>query len=142
MGETYAEITLKNAMDVSMLKRRLIKKAQVRQITVQAMADTGSADLIINEKIRRQLGLKIESSDNIRWANNYAQECHYTEAVAVQWKDRRTYCPAVVMAGADEALLGLIPLEAMDLSVDPVGQQVVGKHGDRAVKKAVGARRR
>jgi hypothetical protein len=46
------------------------------------------------------------------------------------------------MPGNGEALLGVIPLESLDLMVDPVDQQVVGKHGDKAVKKAVSARRK
>ncbi|GHU08802.1 hypothetical protein FACS1894151_05350 [Spirochaetia bacterium] len=140
MGETYAEITLKNAGDVSNVKRRIIKKAEIRQITVQAMVDTGSTYLVINEKMRKQLGLQIEANDEIELADSRITTCKYTEPVTVHWKDRRTVCNAVVMPGANEALLGVIPLESMDLIVDPVDQQLVGKHGDKAIFKAVSIR--
>ena len=142
MGETYTEITLKNAMDVGNVRSRLIKKAEVRQMTLQIMADTGSTDLIINERMRKQLGLRIETSDVIILANNQAQTCHYTEPVTIHWQDRRATCNPIVMPGNGEALLGAIPLESLDLIVDPVDQHVIGKHGDRVVKKSVGARRR
>jgi hypothetical protein len=33
----------------------------------------------------------------------------------------------------DEALLGVIPLEDMDLIVDPVKQELVGRHGDKEI---------
>jgi predicted aspartyl protease len=142
MGETFTEITLKNSRDVGNARSRLIKKAEVRQMTLLIMADTGSTELIINEKMRKQLGLRIEESDIILLANNQAQKCHYTEPVTVYWKDRRATCNPVVMPGNGEALLGVIPLESLDLIVDPVDQQVVGKHGDTVVKKAVSVRRR
>ena len=38
--------------------------------------------------------------------------------------------PAVVVADAKKVLLGALPLEAMDLIVDPVRQTLVGAHGD------------
>jgi clan AA aspartic protease len=142
VGETYTEITLKNAGDVFNARRRLIKKAEVRQLTVQAMADTGSTDLIINEKMRKQLGLKIEYTDEIERADNRMATCQYTEPVLVYWKDRRTVCSAAVMPGNGEPLLGVLPLEGMDLFVDPIDRQLVGKHGDKAVFKAVSVRRR
>jgi hypothetical protein len=142
MGETFTEITIKNAIDVGNVKRKLMKKSEVRQITVRVMADTGSTDLIINEKMRKQLGLRIEASDYITVADNRKAPCHYTEPVWVFWKDRRTVCPAVVMPGGGEPLLGLIPMEGMDLMVDPIDEKVVGKHGRRALFKAVSVRRR
>ena len=142
MGETFTEITLKNAMDVGNARSRLIKKAEVRQMTLQILTDTGSTDLIINERMRKQLGLRIEASDITILANNQAQTCHCTEPVTMYWKDRKATCNPIVMPGNGEALLGVIPLESLDLMVDPVDQQVVGKHGDRVVKKSVSARRR
>jgi predicted aspartyl protease len=142
MGETYAEITLKNMDDVFMEKHGRIKASEVRQITLQAMADTGSTDLIISEAIRQQLGLEIEGSEPVELANTQTEEYPVTEAVAVHWKDRKTICTATVMPGESEVLLGVLPLEAMDLMVDTVDQRLVGKHGDRAVFKAVSVRRR
>jgi clan AA aspartic protease len=142
MGETYAEITLKNATDVGMVKRRLIKKSAIRQITVQAMVDTGATDMVISEKMRKKLGLKVETTDDIELADSRMAKCQYTEPAIVQWNDRKTVCNVVVMPGAEEALLGVVPLECMDLIVDPIDQQLVGKHGNRIVHKAVGVRRR
>jgi hypothetical protein len=40
MGITYAEITLKNSSDIEKAEDGLIKKQDVRQVTVQAMVDT------------------------------------------------------------------------------------------------------
>jgi hypothetical protein len=43
---------------------------------------------------------------------------------------------AVVVKGASEFLLGVLPLEGMDLMVDPVNQRLVGAHGDQPVYRA------
>jgi hypothetical protein len=37
------------------------------------------------------------------------------------------------MPGSGEVLLGAIPLEGMDLMVDPVNQTLAGIHGDEVV---------
>jgi hypothetical protein len=50
--------------------------------------------------------------------------------VEIHWQDRDTTCPALVLPDAGEVLLGAIPLEDMDLMVDPVRQVLTGAHGD------------
>jgi hypothetical protein len=56
-----------------------------------------------------------------------------TEPVEIRWKNRRTSQEAVVMPDANDILLGALPLEGMDLYVDPVNQRLAGVHGDRWV---------
>ncbi|GHV74576.1 hypothetical protein AGMMS49940_18780 [Spirochaetia bacterium] len=141
MSETYTEITLKNAGDVAMEVRGLIKESGVRQTTVRALVDTGSSDLVINEAIRQKLGLEIERSGEIELANNYKETFLETEPVRVYWKDRATACSAVIMPGqADqrsvEVLLGVLPMEALDLTVNPFLQEVTGAHGNKKLYKA------
>jgi hypothetical protein len=54
------------------------------------------------------------------------------EAVEVHRKNRSMTCqPWVVDSG--RILLGAIPLENMDLIVDPAGQELVGAHGDEEI---------
>ena len=48
----------------------------------------------------------------------------------VNWKDRSMVCQPLVIPGKGEVLLGAIPLEDMDLIVDPARQVLTGAHGD------------
>jgi hypothetical protein len=64
-------------------------------------------------------------------------ECRRTEPVEVRWQDRDTACPAIVMPGDAPILLGAIPLEDMDLMIDPVNQRLVGVHGDQCLSLAL-----
>ena len=40
---------------------------------------------------------------------------------------------ATVVPGSEKVLLGAIPLEGMDLTVNPKTQEVMGIHGDEVV---------
>jgi clan AA aspartic protease len=134
MGTTYAEITLKNEVDVGMEERGLIKESEVRQITLRVVADTGADTLIINEEVRAALGLRIRGPADAWLADGNKSGCQVAEPVAVHWKDRSMTCRPWVLTGAKEVLLGAIPLEDMDLMVDPTSQQVVGAHGDQQAR--------
>ena len=133
MGMVKAEIILKNAYDEEKSLEGLIKLEDVRSITVTAVADTGSMHLVINEELRQKLGLVIKEERMANIADGQRIPCKMAEAVEVCWKNRRTLCPALVIPGAKSVLLGAIPLEGMDLIVNPVTQEVVGAHGDEVL---------
>ncbi len=131
MGTVFEEITLKNDGDVSNARRGLIKESEVRQTTVQVVVDTGAATLVINEAVQKTLGLRIDREKESRLANGEWVFCKVAETVRVCWKDRSMTCEPWVLPGADLILLGAIPLEDMDLMVDPKNLRLVGVHGDK-----------
>jgi clan AA aspartic protease len=130
MGTVYAEIKLENYSDVALCAQGIIKEDEVRSITVTSVVDTGAASLVINEEQRKTLGLDIMEERNARVADGRWVFCRITEGVKVHWKDRWMLCSAMVIPGADEVLLGAIPLEAMDLVISPARQELAGAHGD------------
>ena len=60
MGLVRTKITLKNVEDQIWAKEGLIKKEEIRQTTVNALVDTGSWTLVINETVRKKLGLDLK----------------------------------------------------------------------------------
>jgi clan AA aspartic protease len=133
MGTVYAEITLRNAGDIDKAEGGFIKEKDIHQATVRAMVDTGAGTLVINEEVCQQLGLRIEGLRGATFANDMRQICKITAPVQVQWKNRIVSCNALVVPGSGEVLLGAIPLEGMDLMVNPVDQELVGAHGDEVI---------
>jgi clan AA aspartic protease len=123
------EITLANAVDISNARNGLIPDAKVRKMTIEAMPDTGAWTLVINEEIRQKLGLAILETSESTLADGKTDTYEVTEGVQIRWKNRSTVLPAVVVPDGKYILLGALPLEAMDLMVDPVHQQLVGVHG-------------
>jgi hypothetical protein len=45
--------------------------------------------------------------------------------VELRFKNRRSYCSAMVLPGNSEVLLGVIPLEDMDVLIDPLRQELI-----------------
>ena len=131
MGTTYAEITLKNVYDEMKAQEGLIQKQDVRSVTVRAVADTGAMSLVINKVLQQKLGLKTVNKKFARIANGQRVACDVTEPVEISWKKRQSVLPALVVPGARKILFGAIPLESMDLMVNPVTQEVVGVHGEK-----------
>ena len=130
MGYVFAEVTLKNSRDTTNAVRGDIKESEIRQKTVQALVDTGCFTLVITEEIRRELGLEIKGKKGISLADNTRIICQYTEPVDIHWKDRDTALPAMVVPERKNVLLGALPLQYMDLIVDPKHEEVIGGHGD------------
>ena len=133
MGQVFTEITLKNAGDVTLTEHGYRQEQEIRQTTVNILVDTGAGTLVITEALQQELGLKSRKEKSVRMANNDKVSIQETDPVEVHWKNRSMVCRSWVIPGAQKALLGLIPLEDMDLMVDPNGKEVVGAHGAEAV---------
>jgi clan AA aspartic protease len=133
MGTVYAEITLKNAGDIAGVQRGYITEKEVRATTVQALVDTGCGTLVINDEVRKTLGLEIVGLRGSSLANGTRQVCQVTEPVQIHWKNRDTACRAIVLPGAEDVLLGAIPLEDMDLIINPALRELTGAHGDEVI---------
>ena len=133
MGFVHAQITLKNAGDVINVQRGIIKEQEIRQTTVSAMVDTGAATLVINEELRLQLGLRIQGERPATLANNSKEIVKVAEPVEIHWKNRDMVCRPWVVASSPNILLGAIPLEDMDLIVDPAKQELTGAHGSEII---------
>ena len=133
MGEVYTDITLKNARDIEFAAEGHIKEDEIRQITVNAVVDTGAYDLCLTEEVFKTLGLRVIGNLDATVADGRSVTCSITAPVDVHWKDRSTTVRGTVVPGSKEVLLGAIPLEGMDLTVHPKKGEVVGVHGDQPV---------
>jgi hypothetical protein len=85
--------------------------------------------------MRLELGVEIEGKRRVSLANEAAETCTITEPITVCWKDRSSVTRALVLPGLTEALLGAIPLEEMNLIVNPRNKQLIGAHGDEVILK-------
>lgn len=138
MGEVYAEITLKNGGDIVLARNGHITEQGIRSATVTALVDTGATTLVMGEKLRKQLGLTIVETKTATLAGGTKSYCHITEPVQIYWNERSSSVQAWVLPGDEDILLGLIPLEEMDLIVDPKNRKLVGAHGDEVLGKIKG----
>ncbi|MDR2597886.1 MAG: hypothetical protein LBC76_11280 [Treponema sp.] len=132
MSIIHTEITLKNTVDVSNFSTGIVKNQdEIRQTSVQALVDTDAWTLVINETIRNQLGLQIIGTDSGTFADGTKETFNVAGPLEIIWNDRRTICVALVLPTADEVLLGAIPLEVLDLTINPRKEEITGAHGDQ-----------
>jgi len=136
MRHVNTQITLKNVRDVFNAKKGNLPKDKIRQATIDVMVDTGATTLVINEQLLQQLGLDVIGEQEISLANDATEICKLTEALEINWENRFVVMSAVVIEDAPEFLLGVLPLEGMDLIVDTVNHRLIGAHGDHAVYRA------
>ncbi len=125
MGLVYAEIELINGEDIALARRHVIGQEEIKRMTVNALVDTGSYMLAINESIQEQLQLPIVEKRKAQLANGHIVECDVVGPVELRFKNRETTCRAMVLPGDSEVLLGSIPLEDMDVLIHPLRQELI-----------------
>ncbi len=125
MGLIYAEIELINGGDLEMARRKIIGQEEVKRMWVNALVDTGSYMLCINENIQEQLQLPVVEKRKAQMANGTIVECEVVAPVELRFKNRATTCRAMVLPGDSEPLLGAIPLEDMDVIIHPLRQELI-----------------
>ena len=130
MGTVYAELALRNLEDVTLSKQGFLKPENIRTTAVTAIVDTGAYSLMIDEQTMQKLGLDTTGEQRIRIANGERIVCPVTSPVEINWKDRQSVMRVIAVPGLPHILLGLLPLEEMDLVVHPNKHELVGAHGD------------
>jgi clan AA aspartic protease len=105
-----------------MLTLRNPRSPQRDPIDVEALADTEAIYLIIPEHIRLQLALEESSTKEVTLADGSKTMVPYVGPIETRFKNRIAYVGAVVMGA--EVLLGVIPMEDMDLVLLPQQRRV------------------
>ena len=125
MGLVYADVELINGDDLALFRRGHIGEEEIRRMVVRMLVDSGALMLAINEQIRTQLGLQQVDTRSALLADGTLIELPVVGTVEVRFANRRTSVDAMVLPGDAEPLLGAIPLEDMDVLVDPQQRRLV-----------------
>ena len=111
MGHVYADIELANA-----------RRPDLTPVRARALADTGAHLLCIPEHVAVQLRLETESTRAVSVADGRKTSAPYVGPLKVTFGNRICYVGALVLG--DEVLLGAVPMEDMDLVVNPRRREV------------------
>lgn len=136
MGLVYAEIDLLNAGEVYLYRQKLLDENAIKSMRVTALVDSGAINLCINENVRAQLNLPFIEKQIATLADDSKVEIDVVGPVEVRFENRRSSVDAMVFPGDAEVLLGAIPMEDMDVLIDPRRQKLVvnPKHPNVATK--------
>lgn len=111
MGIVYTKLTLTNPV-----------KPELQPMNIKALADTGGMHLCIPEHVALQLGVAEHEKREVTLADGSKRLLPYFGPLEVRFGNRRCFVGATVMG--DQVLLGAIPMEDMDLVVDPLTREV------------------
>ena len=125
MGLIYADILLQNSTDVVNVKRGTISDEQVRQMNVKALVDTGAITLTISDELAKQLDLDVKYQVDTELADGTRGKGDVVGPVDIRFENRMASCLALVLPGSTEVLLGAIPMEGMDVLIDPTLQRLI-----------------
>lgn len=112
MGLVYSKITLSNPT-----------ARELKTLEVKALADTGAVFLIIPEHIALQLQLEANDKVEVTLADEGRVLIPQCGPVRIDFSGRHCHTDALIMG--DEVLLGVIPMEAMDLVVVPQTRELM-----------------
>ncbi len=112
MGLTYAKLKLTNLFNH-------------QQIEINSLVDTGATFMCVTEEIALQLGFDTSevSRQVVTLADGHQRKVPKIAPIEIAFENRSYVTEAVVLG--NEPLLGIIPLEAMDLIVDPRQQMLM-----------------
>lgn len=123
MGIIYADITLKNADEMALVRKGELHESEVKSISVSAMCDSGAFMLALPEHVATQLDLPEVESREFRMADDSSARLPVVGPVWINFKNRQTVCLAVATKDS-EVLLGAIPVENMDVVLDMKNQKM------------------
>lgn len=106
MGLIYSSINLSNPV-----------RPDLAGIGVSALVDTGAVHLCIPEHVAIQLQLNELEKREVTVADGSKRVCAYVGPVKLQFENRSCFTGALVIG--DSVLLGAIPMEDMDLVIQP-----------------------
>jgi clan AA aspartic protease len=125
MGLVYAEIELVRGDDLVLLQEGYLESPAVRRCRVEAIVDRSTTMLAIPEFVKTQLNLRQTRSIEAELADGSSGTYAVVGPVEVRFANRQTSVEALVVPGATKVLLGAIPMEGMDVLIDPKRERLI-----------------
>ena len=97
-------------------------KPELEEIDADALVNTGALHLCIPEHVAMQLQLRTVETREVILADGKPHQVPYVSPVRIELLGRHSVCGALVLG--KEVLLGTIPMEDMDLIVEPARLKV------------------
>jgi clan AA aspartic protease len=124
MGKVMAKLKLSNEYDEENLRLRTIRRNKVRRVEIEALVDTGATMLVLPADVVAKLGLVASGTRGVKLADGRTKRIPWVKSVRLEVLGRWAVFNALVMPAGTPVLIGQIPLEELDLIVDPKSRDV------------------
>lgn len=118
MGKVTTKLEILNRADQVLVERGYITEEQVRSLTLEdVLVDTGATTLWLPKEAIEQLGLKLLRQVDVNTATGLSTARIFQDA-KISLLDREGTFECLELPGGKNALLGVIPLEALGIELD------------------------
>ena len=124
MGKVMTRVKIANSADVEIVGRGLLTPESVRRVEIDALVDTGATMLALPEDVVRELGAPSLGMRKARHARGIVIEVEWVGNLRIEILGRQMTTDALVLPAGATPLIGQIPLEALDLVVDPKSREL------------------
>lgn len=118
MGEIKVRTQLENFGDSYMQRMGKVGEGEVRKCEIEALVDTGAVMLALPQDVVEKLGLEIQRTVVVTYADERKEERPVAGTVTVKIGDRFMNTDCIVGPPLSEALIGQVVLEELDLIPD------------------------
>lgn len=118
------KVTLWNNTDLDNAERGLMRPEDVRTVEIEALVDTGATQMVIPIEICLKLGLRPGRTVPVRLADGTDRMMTYYTSLHISILGRDMNCDTLAAPEGTTPLIGQIPLEALDLVVDPKSREL------------------
>lgn len=125
MGLVYADIELVSGDDLVLSRRGYLPEDQVKRLYSRSLVDSGASMLAIPEFVKKQLDLRPVREIEAELVDGSSSTFEVVGPVEVRFENRRTLVEALVVPNSARVLLGAIPMEGMDVLIDPKREQLI-----------------
>src|SRR5437868_3607573 len=118
MGRPVVKFTLSNFSDILAVEEGRLTADRVRQVEMSGVVDTGATNLVLPLNVVQLLGLPFDEKVSVTYGDR-RQEIRDTVRLAhVRLCNRANVFNAMVEPSREDALIGAIVMESLDLIVD------------------------
>lgn len=124
MGRITTTLVVINRADQVLASRGFIATDQVRSITLDnVLVDTGATTLCLSSEVIDQLGLELLKQVDVETATGLSRARIFRDAT-ISLLGREGTFECLELPGSRDALLGVIPLEALGIELDLQSQRL------------------
>ena len=124
MGRFSVDLFLANNRDIELAEEEKISAEKVRRLQLKGIVDSGAARLMLPAFVATQLGLESAGEVQVRYADQRLTTRPKVKGVWLKLLGRESVFTAVLEPDREDALIGAIVLEELDLVIDCVTQKL------------------
>ncbi|MGL4514449.1 MAG: hypothetical protein ACRCT8_15275 [Lacipirellulaceae bacterium] len=125
MGSFSMRMQLANNIDLTLSQAGHLAASAVRRFELDGIVDSGAAHVVLPQAAMGALGLPESWRAKTRYADGSTRERSVIKNVSITLCGRESVFSAVIEPGREDALIGAIVMEELDLIVDCVTGQLL-----------------